>query len=193
MRITPPTQFPGPYPDTHCPSGQRRIQGTVLTSPATCVKSGTTKGCETANTAETAETAETAAEVQHPGLWLGGTGHRPRRRGIEKGCFQTGPKRFTYYVPGHLAVSKVTSAMQGWGQCRTGAGIRPVFHQPGATHGNPERYLGAAISSRSSFALAARSRGQTDTGRAFRSVRWSSNRWLETALFTAMAVNPHSP
>ena len=45
--------------------------------------------------------------------------------------------------------------MQGWGQCRTGAGIRPTFHQPGATHGNLDRYPGAAISASSSSALTA--------------------------------------
>ena len=33
---------------------------------------------------------------------------------------------------------------------RTGAGIKPAFHQPGATHENPDRYPDAAVSVSSS-------------------------------------------
>ncbi len=49
-------------------------------------------------------------------------------------------------------------------QGRTGAGIRPTFHRPGATHENPDRYPDAAVSvSSNNSPPTARSWVQSDT------------------------------
>ena len=53
--------------------------------------------------ASTEPGTEPGAPSHHQGLRHGGTGHRPRCPEKEMAASKTGPKGFTYFVPGHLA------------------------------------------------------------------------------------------
>ena len=63
----------------------------------------------------------------------------------------------------------------------------------GAGGGAEIKTARSAVSASSNFALTTGVLGPIRHGRSFRSARWLDNGWLETALFTAMAVNPHPP
>ena len=124
-------------------------------------------------------------------VWWGWPPATPSR--IVKGASsETGPKDFICSAIGRLACVRGNFGHTGWCQCRTGAGVRPIFHHPGTTHENRDRYPGGPT-----VPVAAppwpSGPGVNPKRQPVPKHPLVDQGWLETALFPAMAVNCPSP